>query len=409
MTFTTATAALLATVLTASSSVLVTADTTLPAPVRGAAASNEGLPCDVYEAAGTPCVAAHSTVRALFASYDGPLYSVQRSSDGATKDITVLAAGGYADSSAQDQFCDGNDVTCTIQRIFDQSPRGNHLDTAPGGGAAPKPCIGVNASKHKLSVGGHVVYGAYFEPGMGYRRDETSGVATGDEPQSMYMVASGRHYNNMCCFDYGNAETNNMDTGAGSMEAIYFGSNQGWGHGAGNGPWVMADLEDGLWAGDEKVNPGNMPVDADFITAMAKGKPHGFALKVGDAQSGELSTMWEGGRPAGYDPMKKQGAIILGIGGDNSNWAEGTFYEGAMTSGYSTDAADAAVHANILAAGYHSDSVTDSGPPGADSNASEKENFESAFASIGPVTVTITNDTRNADWSTWSTWLSSWW
>jgi hypothetical protein len=30
----------------------------------------------------------------------------------------------------------------------------------------------------------------------------------------------------------------------------------------------------------------------------------------------------------------------------------GTFYEGALTQGYSTDAADAALHANIVAAGY---------------------------------------------------------
>ena len=31
--------------------------------------------------------------------------------------------------------------------------------------------------------------------------------------------------------------------------------------------------------------------------------------------------------------MKKQGAIILGTGGDNSDGAVGTWYEGVMTSG----------------------------------------------------------------------------
>src|SRR5580704_10793364 len=41
-------------------------------------------PCDIYAAASTPCVAAHSTTRALYAAYDGPLYQVKRSSDGAT-------------------------------------------------------------------------------------------------------------------------------------------------------------------------------------------------------------------------------------------------------------------------------------------------------------------------------------
>jgi hypothetical protein len=47
-----------------------------------------------------------------------------------------------------------------------------------------------------------------------------------------------------------------------------------------------------------------------------------------------------------------QGAILLGVGGDNSNGAIGTFFEGAITTGYSTDAADDAVQANIIAAGY---------------------------------------------------------
>jgi len=40
-------------------------------------------PCDIYAAAGDPCVAAHSTTRALYASYNNrPLYQVLRQSDG---------------------------------------------------------------------------------------------------------------------------------------------------------------------------------------------------------------------------------------------------------------------------------------------------------------------------------------
>jgi hypothetical protein len=76
---------------------------------------------------------------------------------------------------------------------------------------------------------------------------------------------------------------------------------------------------------------------------------------------GTLTTMWNGARPSGYTPMKKQGAIILGIGGDNSNGAQGNFFEGAMTTGSTTDATDNAVQANIVAAGYGSatSSITD--------------------------------------------------
>src|SRR5215472_9303896 len=55
---------------------------------------------------------------------------------------------------------------------------------------------------------------------------------------------------------------------------------------------------------------------------------------------------------ATYDPMQKQGAIVLGNGGDNSNGAQGTFYEGVMTAGYPTDATDQLVQANIVATRY---------------------------------------------------------
>jgi len=84
-------------------------------------------PCDIYKAGDTPCVAAHSTTRAMYGAYSGPLYSVKRASDGASKDITPLEVGGFADSTIQDNFCSG--TACIIERIYDQSPMKNHLDT----------------------------------------------------------------------------------------------------------------------------------------------------------------------------------------------------------------------------------------------------------------------------------------
>src|SRR6185437_3512473 len=69
------------------------------------------LPCDIYAAASTPCVAAHSTVRALFASYDGPLYQVRRASDGVTTNISPLTTGGYANAATQTSFCAGTSCT----------------------------------------------------------------------------------------------------------------------------------------------------------------------------------------------------------------------------------------------------------------------------------------------------------
>jgi hypothetical protein len=310
-------------------------------------------PCDIYAASATPCVAAHSTVRALYGAYDGNLYQVKRASDGTTKNIGVLSPGGFASSATQDSFCTG--TTCTISTIFDQSARANHLTSAPPGGNKSTPGNEASATSQKLTISGHPVYAVVVNAGIGYRIDKTSGVAIGDAPEGEYMVTSGTHFNGGCCFDYGNAETNNDDDGNGTMEAVYFGNSTGWGTGAGTGPWVMADLENGLYtATNFTSNPMNTPLTTAFVTAMVKGRSGGFALKGGNAQSGALKTMYDGGRPsaAGYNPMKKQGAIILGIGGDNSNSAVGTFFEGCMTSGDPPDAADDAVQANIVAAGY---------------------------------------------------------
>ena len=110
----------------------------------------------------------------------------------------------------------------------------------------------------------------------------------------------------------------------------------------------MADMEDGLWAGNEKANLENTPLTSQFVTAFVKGKTDGFALKGGDASQGTLKTMYDGPRPQGYQPMKKQASILLGIGGDNSDVAVGTFFEGCLTQGVSSDATDDSVQANIV-------------------------------------------------------------
>ena len=120
--------------------------------------------------------------------------------------------------------------------------------------------------------------------------------------------------------DYGNAETDNHDDGAGTMEAcrrnegsvcdhvcvfvgqgagsggrggslllcgcecvvlpiadpppqaLYFGNAKGGlNHGgAGKGPWIMADMENALWGAD-KVESNEPPINHPFVTAMIKG------------------------------------------------------------------------------------------------------------------------------------------
>ena len=317
-------------------------------------------PCDIYAAGGTPCVAAHSTTRALYASYTGPLYQVRRLSDNAVKDIRALERGGYADAAAQDRFC--ANTTCLITKLYDQSPMHNDLTQAPRGGFSGPAMGGFNnlpiADMAQITIGGHKAYGVFIEPGMGLRDNDPNGIAVDDQPEGMYWIIDGQHYNNGCCFDYGNAEIDSRDDGNGTMETGYFGTANAWYHGNPPGPWIMTDQENNLVG---CVNPGStsklcpdLPsVKSRFVTAVAKGEPHRWATLGGDAQQGALTTMFAGPRvDSSYDPMRKQGAIVLGNGGDNSNGSQGTFYEGVMTAGYPTDAVDQQVQANIVAAEY---------------------------------------------------------
>ena len=77
--------------------------------------------------------------------------------------------------------------------------------------------------------------------------------------------------------------------------------------------------------------------------------PSNYKIKVGDATTGTLTIANNTGLPK---TLSTPGGIILGIGGDNSNNSLGTFFEGVITSGQPTDAADTAVFANVQAAGY---------------------------------------------------------
>ncbi len=492
-------------------------------------------PCDILDAGNTPCVAAHSLVRALYSNYNGPLYTVQRRSDNATLNISTLETGGFADTSPQDSFCSqpssklpalgtittltpssipthsfrhcdaqgfatptdkspdhlfkvvaalngapgavsfqsinyptyhlapvagaepgrvgivdssktskddaqgwaeaswsarpaaaveggftltnlgrpgqvmqpGNNLTgacalmyktpavsvylglppttartmninsdgdgdgdgddhdhdeasstawhlgsdkCDIVKIYDQSPWGNHLDVGPAGGTVRTPDDPVVADGFPVTIAGHKVYGAYFEGGMGYRRDNTSGIATGDDPETIYSVFSGSVYNPGCCMDYGNAETDNDADGpgmrvllmtmtmlmcvcvrrrapisrrrkvfdlagclcflvpprTGTMECVYFGTwnatRSGWCGGSGEGPWIMADLEAGLWACEKPkaINPSTPSMKGEYVIGLVKGKPGLWGVKAGNATDGPLVKTFEGPRPPLY-------------------------------------------------------------------------------------------------------------
>lgn len=318
-------------------------------------------PCDIYHAYGMKCVAAHSTTRILYSKYDGPLYQVVRESDGKTLDIGTVS-GGYADAAAQDAFLEGTIGYISI--IYDQSGHGNDLMQAPPG-TFKGPAKGEFntlpiADMAPVVLNGHKVYGAYFMPGMGLRNNNASYLAINDEPEGIYYVVDGTHFDSGCCFDYGNSSTNGRAVGRGTMETTYFGTSTNWGSGNGEGPWIMADMEAGLFSGfNAKKNDVPSITDWRFVSAYVNGGGgNKWDLRGGDATKTEVVTYYEGIRPVSpdpnenYFPMSKKGGLLLANGGDNGNGSAGTFYEGVMTVGYPSLEAVEAIQANIAAVKY---------------------------------------------------------
>jgi non-reducing end alpha-L-arabinofuranosidase len=314
-------------------------------------------PCDIYAESGAPCVAAHSTVRALFSTYHGRLYRVRRESDSQELDIDVQATG-VADEATLNAFCAG--FTCLTTMVYDQSGHGNDLMYQGPGSAVGGQGTPALSMAESLRLGGRRVYSLYLRPGNAYWADGSDkGMPTGNAPQGIYMVTSGTHINDRCCFDYGNSKTTRSSGPPGSMNAIAFGSVCSYAVGCpSHGPWVQADFENGIFSGGSTVwNTDQKSLDTRFVTAMLKNNgKDSFALKGSDATSGKLSLFYRGSLPEGFTPMRQQGAIVLGSDGNccvsNANGSEGTFYEGAIVAGYPPDEAEDAVQADIVAAGY---------------------------------------------------------
>ncbi len=347
----------------------------------GGGGNNTEGPCDIYGKGGNPCVAAYSTIRRLLSTYAGPLYQVRTGSNamntgsgGQTVDIGQTAAG-FADIAAQDTAC--ANTICTVSKLYDQSGKGNDITVAKagltnGGQYAGlddfETTIGRTDTKDKMKVSGRDVYSLYMEARQGYRQTAAGNeMALGDDPQGIYMLADGTRTGTACCWDFGNVSPNPKTYAV--MNTLFFGVGF-WGKGAGTGPWFGADIEAGVWMGgsnpgepgwgdldtakDAPANTNNPALRVKYALGFLKtgNGPERYALRMADLQTATtVTTAYAGDYPAGRD-LGSQGAIVLGVGGDNSNNSWSTFYEGAIVQGFPADATEDAILQNLKALGY---------------------------------------------------------
>jgi hypothetical protein len=278
-------------------------------------------------------------------------------SGGATKDI--MSVNGFADTATQDTFC-GSSI-CTVSLLYDQSGNGNTLKTGSAGTTSGGTYSNTNdfessANKKSLTVGGHKVYALYTNAREGYRTAlgvKGKNVPLGNVAEGIYELADGTHAGTACCWDFGNVSPD--PTVYVTMNTIFFGTGF-WGSGAGSGPWFMGDFEGGVWAGGTGASTVNNPSSPSLKVPYALGILHTpvgkYALRMADISSAtDLTTAYDGAIPSGKT-WGNAGAIVLGLGGDNSNNSFGTFYEGAVTVGSPSNATDLLIMQNIQAAGY---------------------------------------------------------
>jgi hypothetical protein len=331
------------------------------APARAATPE----PCDIYASGSTPCEAAYSTTRALFEAYNGPLYQVQRASDSTFLNVGLASTGGVVNVAPENSFCAS--TTCTITELYDQSSNANNMSISPGtscsgcsggnaGPAANGADIGAPAEALPVFVGGQPAYGIDFDKfGTGYRDNSARNLPTGAQPDGLYAVMSSNVTSNQCCFDFGQGETNDSDDGNATMNAIYYGTDCWTGNCTGPGPWVGADIENGMYFSNTGANPSAYPSENGTFVSTWEENNGGtnMTLQYGNAQSGGLIQTYSGALPSGgYNPMKIQSSIELGTGGDNTSLGDGEFFEAADVSGFPSEATQSAVQANIVAAGY---------------------------------------------------------
>ena len=327
-------------------------------------------PGDISNASGVTVVAAHSMTRALFASYSGKLLQATRFSDKTTKDISVTSAGGTVDLTTLKAFCTSS-TACGVSVLYDQTGNGNDLSqtltakmptvamdwTTKGGTTLPYSLSQASADDGGIPGGG----GQFLR-----NRLNTKKIPTGSSPTTEYMVVYTKYYKGHCCWDYGNMEATRNDPegpgneglgndGPGTMFALYFGQTRDWTTGAGNGPWGMVDMEDGVYSGGEG-NGGTNANDPAFVYPTTNivgilAKTNGtstFTLKVGDMEAATtFQTPYSGNLPGGYAPLRLEGGLSLGEGGDGSNNVDGAFFEGIVVAGQESDAADTSIATNL--------------------------------------------------------------
>ena len=194
--------------------------------------------------------------RALYGAYSGTLYQSGAPPTRPPRTSRFSSAGGFADRPFKTSFCSG--TTCTISILYDQSPNHNDLTNRrrlywlPNGGNE------ANAADGKITVGGHTRPRDLRQQPSAERRlpeQQDQRLATGDQPEAMYMVLDGTASARSAASITATPRPTGRTTATPRWRPSTGAPRRSGRRGGGNGPWVAADLENGMFEGDSTNAP----------------------------------------------------------------------------------------------------------------------------------------------------------
>jgi len=324
--------------------------------------------CDILSTAGTPCGAAYSLTRRMFAAYTGNLFQLSCAScSPTTMNIGSSSTTGEVSVAAATSYCSTAPSSCYISEIYDQTGNGDNLTSSSGSMALYQtspynglPVLQTTAPSPTTTD----TYTNTATAATTFYRSAASNIPTGNPSSglSVYYVRS----------NYGLLSTAGD---FGMVDATTAGGSQGTGHrfslaysalngSAVNttGSYYCVDTEISTTATSNYMTCGATGTAPTINLAVATSLPSpplfteigkytfgsgttgAISVEVADATQGGLTTVASNVTPTVTPNLV--GEIALAEAG-NGNIAISSFQEGAIIP--STITADATLQANIAA------------------------------------------------------------
>jgi hypothetical protein len=260
----------------------------------------------------------------MFAAYTGNLFQLTRASDSTTINVGSMPTGLY-NAATVASFCVG--TSCYISNIYDQAGNANHLPQATVASMAPWALYPSNTLPVVVT---YTIGGAFYR-----NRASTTGIPTGAASTTTYMVRAMDVWGS-CCGEYGRLETTIVGSPAGAMWTL------GYQLYPGTTPGLGVDFE----GTDSPIQPGTIPLITGYIDKY-NSATNLFTDKYVDVTTSPATLIGLQQNTPPQTPIVQAG-LSLGEGGDASA-APTEFFEGAVITGVTSDATDAALSQNLAA------------------------------------------------------------